>query len=338
MAHVFDDFDDAALLAQHELEREGLSSIFDRYEWFERTLARCPQAGRPLVARASGHAGDCWLFLTMDDKGRAQSLGSWYTLAFRPVFTGAPDLAEQARLLSNVAAQLRERAVMIRLSPMRHDDCQLTADAFRNAGWAAVATKSDCNWTANVDGMRFADYWAARPGRLRKTVKGKAAKANMITQIHTCFDEAAWTDYESIYAHSWKPEEGSMPFLRSTAQSEGAAGTLRLGIGRIAGEAVAAQLWTCENGTAIAHKVAHRTSADAYSPGTLLAKMFEHVIDVDHVSQIDFGTGNSGYKSAWMDDSAPLFTLELFNKHRLGGIARAAIAAVRAELGNVRRG
>ena len=337
MAHVFDNFADAALLAEHDLEREGLSSIFDRYEWFERTLAECPQAGRPLIARASGHAGDCWLFLSVDDKGHAQSLGSWYTLAFRPVFTGQPDLAEQTRLIANVAAQLRERVSMIRLSPMREADCTLTAEAFRRAGWVAIAKASDCNWTANVAGMRFADYWDARPGRLRKTVKSKGVKANMVTHITAHFDEDAWAEYEAIYAQSWKPQEGAMGFLRAMAQSEGAAGTLRLGIGTIDGEAVAAQFWTCENGTAIAHKVAHRMSAAGHSPGTLLsAKMFEHVIDVDHVARVDFGTGDSDYKSAWMDDCAPLYTLELFNKNRLGGIARAVIASAKVELSNLR--
>ncbi|MEQ1509202.1 MAG: GNAT family N-acetyltransferase [Sphingopyxis sp.] len=333
MAHVFDDYSDAVLLAKHELEREGLASIFDRYEWFERTLAQCPILGQPLVTRASGHAGDCWLFLSVDDQGRAQGLGSWYTLAYRPIFTGVANIEEKLRLLANVAGQLRSRLSTICLSPMHEEDCRLTAEAFRSAGWLATARVSDCNWTANVAGLCFDEYWAARPGKLRKTVKSKQAKADMATHIYTHFDEGAWADYEAVYAQSWKPEEGSMGFLRSMAQSEGAAGTLRLGIGRIAGEAVAAQLWTCENDVAIAHKVAHRMSAVALSPGTLLsAKMFEQAIDIDRVARIDFGTGDSGYKSAWMDDCAPLYTLELFNKNRVSAIARAVIAKAKDEL------
>ena len=30
--------------------------------------------------------------------------------------------------------------------------------------------------------------------------------------------------------------------------------------------------------------------------------MFRHVIDVDGISRIDFGTGNDGYKRDWMED------------------------------------
>ena len=77
---------------------------------------------------------------------------------------------------------------------------------------------------------------------------------------------------------------------------------LRLGIAEIDGQPVAAQFWTVEGGTAFIHKLAHDERFRKQSPGTLLtAAMFAHVIDVDRVDLVDFGTGDDPYKRDWMD-------------------------------------
>ncbi len=327
MGEIFHGFDEAEPLARHELDREGLTSLFDRYDWFARTHAECPLSGTPLIARASAEGVDSWLFLDRDNRGRARGLSSWYTLSFRPVFRGNPDNELRTELLSNIARQLRQHAARIELSPMYADDCENTATAFRQAGWIAIPQETGCNWTVNVTDKSFAQYWAERPGNLRKTVKSKRTKANFSVEIHTEFNVEAWRNYESIYAESWKPEEGAPEFLRDMAMTEGQSGALRLGIGSIDGQAVAAQLWTCENGRAIAHKVAHRPSAQQYSAGTLLsAAMFEYIIDQDKVDCIDFGTGDSNYKSSWMDNRAPLYTLSLYNRRKIMGMLGAAKA------------
>jgi Acetyltransferase (GNAT) domain len=325
MGKIFHNFADAEPCAQAELDRAGQTSLFDRYEWFNRTQAECPLPGKPLIVRAQDDSFDAWLFLTESGHGRAEGLSSWYTLAFRPVFKGVECSEAKATLVMEIAQRLSPRLNTIQLSPMRQTDCDVTASGFRQAGWAAIAQETCCNWTTEVAGRSFDEYWAARPSRLRKTVKTKRARANMEIQIFTRFDEAAWADYESIYTESWKPAEGAANFLRAMAESEGSAGALLLGIGRIGGQAVAAQLWTCENGTAIAHKVAHRDSAAEHSPGSILsAAMFEHLIDVDRVSLIDFGTGDSRYKSSWMEQRAPLYTLSLFNLRSAAGIFGAS--------------
>ena len=51
-----------------------------------------------------------------------------------------------------------------------------------------------------------------------------------------------------------------------------------------------------EDGTAFIHKLAHVEDSLKASPGTLLsAALFRHVIEVDGVKRVDFGTGNDGY-------------------------------------------
>ena len=43
---------------------------------------------------------------------------------------------------------------------------------------------------------------------------------------------------------------------------------------------------------------------------TLTAALFQHVIDVDHVDLVDFGTGDQGYKADWMEDVRPRFRVD----------------------------
>ena len=118
-----------------------------------------------------------------------------------------------------------------------------------------------------------------------------------------------------------------MPFLRAMAETEGAAGALRMGIARIDGQAVAAQLWTVDRGTAIIHKLAHREDAAEKSPGTILSKaLFAHVIDSDRVSLIDFGTGDDRYKADWMTDRTMRMRVALYNSRRPAGLLGAARA------------
>ena len=105
--------------------------------------------------------------------------------------------------------------------------------------------------------------------------------------------------------------------LRAFAEQEGAAGRLRLGIARHNGQAIAAQLWTAENGIAYIHKLAHLEEAKPFSAGSVLtAALMEHVIDRDRVTLVDFGTGDDGYKRDWMEAVRPRFRLTAFDPRR----------------------
>jgi len=334
---IFRNLADAQISASGPLGRHAQASMFNRFDWFARTMAHCPPAPDPLIARARADNCDAWLFLAEDGRGKARALASWYSLKYGPIFTGDPDDRTREALLVATARRIGKRVSSIQMAPLSESDCALVTRAFARAGWIAVSRETSCSWTIDVTGQSFADYWAARPGELRSTVKRKRAKAGMEITIFDHFDGMAWADYESIYAESWKPEEGSGDFLRAMAQDAAANGALRLGIGTIEGEAVAAQLWTTENGVAIIHKLAHRESAAAVSPGSLLsAAMFERAIDGDRVNLIDFGTGDDRYKRDWMDSRSPLLTLNLFNSRKLAGLGGAAKAKARALVGRLR--
>ena len=330
---IFRNLDEVTASARGELDRASQRSLFNRIEWFRRTYQHAAPSGQPLIVRSRAEGSDCWLFL-IERSGQAKALASWYTLAFRPVFTGDPSDATKFALLLASARRLSKRLASITLAPMPADDSVIICRAFDRARWVATSHESTVNWTVATEDLRFEDYWAQRPGELRSTVKRKAVKHGVETRIFRSFDGNAWADYEAIYAASWKPEEGAPDFLRDMALTESAAGTLRMGIATIDGRAVAAQLWTVENGHAIIHKLAHLESAKEQSPGSVLsAAMFEHVIDQDRVSLIDFGTGDDRYKADWMDSRSPLYTVELFNPRRPSGLFGAAKAGLSSLVG-----
>ena len=330
---IFRNLDEAAASARGELDRATQHSLFNRINWFQRTYVYTAPPGQPLIVRARAEGSDCWLFL-VECGGHAKALASWYTLAFQPVFTGDPSEATKFSLLVASARRLGKRLSSITLAPMPESDAALICRAFDRARWIAQSRETTVNWTVATTNISFDHYWAQRPGELRSTVKRKTSKFDVETKIFNNFDGNAWASYEAIYAASWKPEEGSNDFLRDMALTEGAAGTLRMGLATIGGEAVAAQLWTVENSHAIIHKLAHLETAKEQSPGSILtAALFDHVMTHDRVSLVDFGTGDDRYKSDWMDNRKPLYTVNLFNPRRPSGLWSAAKAGLSALVG-----
>jgi hypothetical protein len=284
---------------------------FDRAEWF----ALLAETGLvPLVAMASDAGATAALALT-EAGGRITPLRNWYSFTWREL---APAGEAGDRLLASLAHQLKSRGWRVTLEPVPEEDGSATrlARAFREAGWQVAVEPCDINHVLPVKGRSFAQYWESRPGPLRTTLKRKAKKVEVAVLTH--FDPAVWAEYEAIYAASWKPAEDQPAMLRAFAQGEGAAGRLRLGIARAEGLAVAAQAWTVENSIAYIHKLAHLESHKHLSAGTTLtAELFRHVIDIDRVTLVDFGTGDQGYKGDWMEEVRPRFRIDCLDPARL---------------------
>ena len=309
-------FDGIEALTRGGLERAEQPDPFDRLSWFRMLHHYCAPRSLPLAVRSRADQSDMWLFLVHQSRTHLKSLSNWYSFHFRPVFTGAPSDKTRLALLQGAASRLKKKFSHISLTPVAERDGSLALieSGFKRAGWMVISEPTSTNHYLDVAGQSFDEYWADRPGALRSTVERKSKKAAVDIEILTAFDEAAWQDYERVYAASWKPKEGSPDFLKAIASQEGEAGTLRLGIARIDGRAVATQFWTVDNGVAHIHKLAHLSDGDNLSPGTLLsAAMFRHVIDVDKVAQVDFGTGDDAYKRDWMNREAALYTLEMYN-------------------------
>ena len=315
---LFDAWDDVAAVAAGTLDQRPC--LFERLAWFHLLASHCPPPGRLLAARA----GDCWLFLARDGR-RASAYANWYSLRFGPIggLDGLIGIARQLR---------REGLAQLAIAPLA--DPRPSLAAFRAAGWIVFARPATASWRLSVAGRSFADYWAARPSRLRNTAERKAGA--LATEVHRGFDPRTWADYEEVYAGSWKPAEGSPAFLRALAEQEDA--RLRIGIARHQGRPVAAQMWLVEDGTATIHKLAYREDASRLAPGTVLSMaMFRAAIDEDRVARIDYGTGDEAYKAEWMDERHDLWRIDAFDPARLTGLAAAVRAAGSALVARLRR-
>ncbi len=327
---LFDDLDQVARDAAGALDRAERSSLFDRLDWFRLIAAHCPPPGRLAVVRGESGGRKAWLFLGIDGP-RARAFAAWYSLRVGVIGDAQSDV------MTAIAAALRDGGIgTVELAPLA--DPEALSEAFQAAGWSVRLTPKTGNWRIDTEGMDFDSYWASRPSQLRNTYKRRAKAVALEIEIHDRFSEAAWSDYESVYRTSWKPEEGSFPFLRALAEQEGAAGALRLGIARLEGRPIAAQLWLVEHGEAVIHKLAYAEDAKSLSPGTLLGHaMFRRALDQDRVTSIDYGTGDEPYKADWMAERRQLWRLEAYNRSTLSGLIGAGRAAASALAARLRR-
>ncbi len=281
---------------------------FERAEWFALLAEHC--ALKPLLAVASD--GEARALLPLQQaEGQLEALGNWYSFTVKALLTKD---ALGPGLLRAIARDLKARAWRVTLAPLPDEDgsALLLQESFRSAGWQVWRQQCDVNHVLEVAGRSYEEFLAARPGQLRTTLKRKASKVEV--RLTREFDAAAWADYETVYATSWKPEEGSPTFLRAFAEQEGKSGRLRMAVAYAEGRAVAAQFWTVEGSTAFIHKLAHSEEAKPLSPGTTLsAALFEEVIDRDKVALVDFGTGDDPYKRDWMETVRPRYRLDCFD-------------------------
>jgi hypothetical protein len=310
-----DNFLTAQAAARGALDRDRQACLFDRLEWLDSLYSIALRDRTPLLLRAHEGDAEAWLPLMAQGSNHHVALGNWYNFTWRPVFGGDYDEVTRMSLLRQLAVTAQERTRRLTLAPVPDEDGSASqiAAAFSASGWVVEKTACDENHILRLNGRSFDQYWENRPGQLKSTVKRKGKKGVVAIRIEREFLEDSWRDYEQVYARSWKPYEGSPEFLKQLAQQESLAGAFRLGLAYIDGQPVAAQFWTVENGIALIHKLAHDERHLEFSPGTLLsAALFQHVIDIDKVDEIDFGTGSDGYKRDWMEDMRLRYRLDLF--------------------------
>jgi CelD/BcsL family acetyltransferase involved in cellulose biosynthesis len=323
----------AQAAAAGALDREAQACLFDRLDWLESLHRIALRSHAPALLKAALGKAQAWLPLIERRSGHLAALANWYNFTWAPIFTSADDEVARMVLLRALAQFARQHARRLALAPMPDEDgsaSQLQA-AFEAEGWTVFRTACDVNHILKVNGRSFDAYWDGRPSRLKNTVKRKGKAGVVTVRIETEYAPESWHDYERVYAKSWKPSEGSPDFLRQLAERESVAGALRLGLAYIDGTPVAAQFWTVENGTALIHKLAHDAAHIQASPGTLLsAALFQHVIDIDRVETIDFGTGGDAYKAEWMDEVRDRFALEIFWPNHPANWPHIAIRKLRA--------
>jgi hypothetical protein len=237
---------------------------------------------------------------------RVDSLSNYYTSIFSPVLDEGLKGTDLVPLINAVKAACTPLG-NLRLAPMDPESYGFFTllTALEVAG--LIPFKFFCfgNWylQAQVD---WPTYLKSRSSTLRNTIKRMTKKlvadGGSLEVIHGGEDLArGLAAYESVYAASWKvaePYPGFVPGLMQTCVDQD---WLRLGVVWLEGEPIAAQLWIVAFGKASIYKVAYNEAFKAYAPGTMLSAMLmEHVIEKDHVTEVDFLIGDDPYKKTWM--------------------------------------
>ncbi|WP_235578117.1 GNAT family N-acetyltransferase [Pseudorhodoferax sp. Leaf267] len=267
--------------------------------------------------------------------GGLHSLSNYYSCAYGPIAPGA-DMGRLApdtwRAVGRALRRLPQGATL-RLQPLAEEDGLLQAQAtgLRAAGYWVDRFFCFVNWSLPCAGLDFDTYLRGRHSRLRHNIeRGRrrldrcAAWGVEICQADDARLQPCLDDYEAVYAASWKQSEARPEFIRQLVRLLAREGSLRLGVLRVDGRALAAQLWWVRDGRACIYKLAYREDAARFSAGSVLsASLFRHAMDVDRVREIDYLSGDDAYKREWMSHRRERWGLVAFDPWRPAGLAAA---------------
>lgn len=279
---------------------------------------------------ASRH-GECIAVvpLRMTARGRVrvvESLANYYSSLWSPAMADSMTSYEMATLLRRATTDSKTPHEM-RLAPMDPEAStfELMESALRSIGWVPFRYYCFGNWCLHVH-TGWRDYLASRPGEVKSTVKRMSrrfAAAGGTLELATSVQEieTAIGAYTEVYASSWKKPEPFPDFVPGLIRNLAAAGDVRLGVARIRGKPVAAQIWAVRSGRAAIIKLAHHGDYAAFSPGTLLtARLMEHVLDVDHATEVDYLVGDDAYKQNWMNLRRERWGIVAYNPRTVIGL------------------
>lgn len=309
-------------------------SVFATPEWFDVLQSTCavPDA-RPALIGCADADGATVLPLQQFAGGEYRSLSNFYTCLFD---AAASDPATAQRHAPALAAWLASQsAARLRLHPIDPGSPFWTTfvDALRREGYWIDRYFAFGNWFEPCAGVAWKDYLAARPSRLRNTIVRTRKKLQAAPDFRLqVFDGSASpeamagavADFEAVYLRSWKRPEPYPDFIATMCRQAHARGWLRAAVSHLDGKPVAAQIWLVKGQVASIYKLAYDEDYARRGVGTVVtAALFEHVLDVDRVVEIDFLSGDDPYKAEWMSGRRERFGLLAFHPRTLQGLAGA---------------
>ncbi len=272
--------------------------------------------------------------------GRLHSLTTLYTCEYAPLLAGGSDRATRIEAFAAFARFCRSGGVTrLDCLPAEWDGWPDLLAGARRAGLRPLRFDHFGNWHEDVRGLDWAAYLLRRPGALRETVRRRLKRAEKLPgarfALLTRPDEMdlAAEAFESVYRRSWKEPEPYPAFNVAHMRAMAGRGALRLGVWSVGDEPVAVQFWVVVAARATVLKLAHDEAYKAHSPGTVLtALMLRHLLDEEHVAEIDFGRGDDGYKKDWASQRRQRFGVLLVDPR----VPAGALAWLRHFAGRVR--
>ena len=343
---ILDNFDSLRdLLVQQGLTEQAseAADVFGTLAWFD-NLAACG-----LVTCSQGAAASQWwlagdvgagpvVCLPLLSGQKLTGLSNYYSSLYAPLVWPAPGAealseASEAALWQALGQAMRRhpaRWPVLMFDPLdpqgrffRH-----WSIALRQAGYAVDRYFCFGNWYLQVAGRPFAAYSESLPSPLRHSIaRGQRRLSRQgawrvdIQQHPDANLESAINDFVMVYQKSWKGSEPNHRFIPALAHMAAAQGWLRLGVLRLDGQAIAAQLWLVKGEKASIFKLAYITGFERFSAGSVLTSaLMRHVIDVDHVDEVDYLTGDDAYKRDWMSHRRERWGIVAFDRRTAAGL------------------
>lgn len=292
-----------------------------------------PEDGQVLCIDADGgQAGRSLLLLGPDPKHarRAGAMANFYTSLYAPFASSHADRNVAARSLADGLSRERPRVSMLNMAPLDADSPDVAAleAALASTGWHVRRYASFGNCYLPCADLDFGAYMEGRDSKLRNTFERKAKKllkSGSVELVTSAADvDRAMSAYEAIYAKSWKQPEPFPHFTRGWARACAAQGWLRMGVAYLGDVPIAAQLWYVYRNRAYIYKLAYDEEHAKWSAGTVLtAHLMQHVLDVDHVVEVDFLSGADPYKMTWMTEQRQRIGLVACNLRTVEGTVLA---------------
>jgi len=257
---------------------------------------------------------------------RVEALGNYYTSLYSPILADDATALDLAALLK-AASRDHGGAHEMRFAPMAPTTPAYVATlaALRSIGWTPFRYFCFGNWHLKIT-SDWKTYFEQRNGQLRSTIKRKSNKFaaeggtfEIITDLAQA--DSAIADFNQVYSRSWKKPEPYPDFIPGLIRWLADKGWLRLGIARLHGQPIAAQLWIVNAGKASIFKLAYDKEYAAYTSGTLLtAHLMEHVIDRDKVQEVDYLIGDDEHKKLWMSHRRERWGIVAYNPASIIGL------------------
>lgn len=256
-----------------------------------------------------------------------ESLGNYYTSLYSPLLSKDGDLQAIRHLLAAATCD-HQGAHVMRFAPMDKESPAYStlSNELRAIGWIPFRYFCFGNWYLKVD-SNWEGYLKKRSANLRSSIKRRSKEFSQaggtLELVSSPVDiENAIADFQEVYSASWKIPEPYSGFVPSLIRRLCAIGMLRLGIARLEGKPIAAQLWIVGQDKASIYKVAYHKEFASYSPGTVLTSyLLQYVIEQDHVKEVDFLIGDDEYKPFWMSNRRERWGIVAYNPRTLMGLA-----------------
>ena len=261
------------------------------------------------------------------------SLSNYYTTLYEPLhcISDQDQLKQAINLVTESICTSNWDIIDLYPFNPTSDIYALLIEAFKKQKKHVTPYFMYANWFLLTENQAFADYYAARPGQLKNTIKRRNNKLKQKqVEYRICTHpedvESAIQLFQQTYNVSWKINEPYQDFIPGLAKTAANAGWLRLGLMFIDQKVAAAQIWLTLHDTAYIYKLCQDPNFDQYSPGSLLTThLMEYAIDVDKVTKIDFLSGDDAYKKDWMSHRKERWGIQIANPKTIYGFQTTVI-------------